>query len=249
MAKDPAFLFYSQDFLVGVATLTFEDRGKYITLLSQMHQSGRLDEETIRFLVGSVSDRLKAKFQIDGAGLWFNARLEKESAARAQFTESRRKNGLLGGRPTKNKPKGKPLGKPTDNLKVNHTVNRMEDENENENENAIKGGAGGKPETVLPHPSPEFRQTWDNWLAYRKAKKKPIQGEVAISMALKQMGKYPEADVIKMIEKAIANGWQGWEHVDNLNQKINGITGTKNQIRDGIGGDPTAISRTGFGKL
>jgi hypothetical protein len=51
MAKDPAFLFYSQDFIVGVQTMPFEDRGKYITILCQMHQQGRLDEETIRTLV------------------------------------------------------------------------------------------------------------------------------------------------------------------------------------------------------
>ena len=65
MAKDPAFLFYSQDFIVGVQTMDFEDRGKYITLLAQMHQQGRMDEKTIRFLVGSVSDNLKNKFAID----------------------------------------------------------------------------------------------------------------------------------------------------------------------------------------
>lgn len=99
MAKDPAFLFYSQDFYTGVATLNWEDRGKYISILCLMHQQGRMSEETIRFIVGSVSDNLRSKFSIDDNGLWYNERLETESEKRSKFTESRRLNGLEGGRP------------------------------------------------------------------------------------------------------------------------------------------------------
>lgn len=131
MAKDPAFLFYSQDFYTGVATLNWEDRGKFISILCLMHQQGRMKEETIRFLVGSISDNLKAKFRIDEKGFWYNERLEIEAEKRNNFTESRRINGNLGGRPKKQKPSGKP----TKNLVRKHTVNRMEDENENVIEN------------------------------------------------------------------------------------------------------------------
>lgn len=134
MAKDPAFLFYSQDFYTGVATLTFEERGKYITILCLMHQQGRMSEETIWFLVGSVSDNLKAKFSIDENGLWYNKRLEEESEKRAKFTESRRNNGLSGGRPKKTKP----YAKPKQNHMQNHMVTHMEDENENEIRNIDK---------------------------------------------------------------------------------------------------------------
>lgn len=130
MAKDPAFLFYSQDFIVGVQTMPFEDRGKYITILCQMHQQGRMNEETIRFLVGSVSDSLRLKFRIDEKGLWYNERLEFETVKRNHFTETRRKNGNLGGRPKESKPIGYPNGKP----KGNHKANLMGNENENENE-------------------------------------------------------------------------------------------------------------------
>lgn len=130
MAKDPAFLFYSQDFFTGVATLNWEDRGKFISILCLMHQQGRMTEETIRFLVGSVSDNLKRKFSIDEKGLWFNERLEFETAKRNAFTESRRNNGGKGGRPKNIKPNDKP--------NKNHTVNRMEDVNENENVINIK---------------------------------------------------------------------------------------------------------------
>lgn len=126
MAKDPAFLFYSQDFYTGVATLNFEDRGKYITILCLMHQQGRMSEETIWFLVGSVSVSLKSKFSIDENGLWYNERLEDEVKKRAEFTASRRSNGSKGGRPKAN-------GKPKNNHMQNHIDNHMEDENEIDN--------------------------------------------------------------------------------------------------------------------
>lgn len=131
MAKDPAFLFYSQDFYTGVATLNWEDRGKFISILCLMHQQGRMTEETIRFLVGSISDNLKAKFRIDSKGLWYNERLELESDKRNSFTESRRINGNLGGRPKKQKA----IGKPKNNLVHNHMGNHMESVNEDVNEN------------------------------------------------------------------------------------------------------------------
>lgn len=131
MAKDPAFLFYTKDFYEGVSTLNFEDRGKYITLLCVMHQQGRIDEETIRFLVGSVSVKLKSKFSVDDNGLWFNERLENEIEKRNNFVDSRRENGKMGGRPKANaeplaKPNGKPTGKPTHNLPANANGNTIE---------------------------------------------------------------------------------------------------------------------------
>ncbi len=117
MAKDPAFLFYSQDFYTGTATLNFEDKGKYIHILCLMHQQGRMSEETIRFVVGSVSDNLKSKFQIDTNGMWYNKRLEYEIDKRNKFIESRINNGKLGGRPKANGlPNGEPTKEPKHNL-------------------------------------------------------------------------------------------------------------------------------------
>ena len=122
MAKDPAFLFYSSDFLTGTLIMSFEDRGKYITILAYMHQNGRLSEETIRLLVGNVSDNLRLKFGFDKNNLWFNERLEEEISKRSNFVDSRKENGKKGGRPSKKSIKEE---KPTDNL--------PEDENEIEN--------------------------------------------------------------------------------------------------------------------
>jgi len=130
MSKDPAFLFYSSDFLSGISDLTMEERGQYITLLCVQHQKGSLNEKTIRLLVGSASVDVLNKVSKDENGNFFNIRLNEEIEKRNKFTESRRNNGNLGGRPKKIE---KPLGKP----KKNHMVNHMEDENENENKDII----------------------------------------------------------------------------------------------------------------
>ena len=123
MAKDPAFLFYSSDFLNGVADLTMEERGQFITLLCLQHQKGTLTDKTIRLSLGSVSIDVLSKFSKDKDGNFFNERLNEEIEKRIQFTESRRNNGSKGGRPKNNT---KPLGLAKHNL--------MEDVNENENE-------------------------------------------------------------------------------------------------------------------
>lgn len=136
MAKDPAFLFYSSDFLSGVTDLTMEERGQYITLLCLQHQKGPLSEKTIRLSVGSVSVDVLAKFSKDEQGNYINRRLEEEVQKRLEFTESRRNNGKLGGRPKANgKPSGYPLGKPyaKPNGKPKNNLP------ENENEDVIEG--------------------------------------------------------------------------------------------------------------
>ena len=114
MTKDPAFLFYSSDFLTGCIDLTMEERGQYITLICLQHQKGHLTEKTIRLSVGNVSEDVLKKFDKDENGLLFNKRIEEEIEKRRTFAESRRKNGALGGRPKKplGKPKEKPLGLP-----------------------------------------------------------------------------------------------------------------------------------------
>jgi uncharacterized phage protein (TIGR02220 family) len=130
MAKDPAFLFYSSDFLTGVSNLTMEERGQYITLLCLQHQTGHLSEKTIRLTIGSVSVDVMSKFSKDTNGLFFNQRLDEESEKRKIFINSRIENGRRGGRPKNDEPLGKPLALASANL--------PEDENEDVN-SIIKG--------------------------------------------------------------------------------------------------------------
>lgn len=134
MAKDPAVLFYCGDFLNGCADLTMEERGQYITLLCLQHQKGHLSEKTICLSVGSVSVDVLAKFEKDEAGLFFHQRMESEMEKRANFINSRKINGLSGGRPKKEKPYAKPYAKANNNLLINENENRDEDINKDRDE-------------------------------------------------------------------------------------------------------------------
>jgi len=201
--KDPAFLFYSADFIVGVQTMTFEDRGKYITILALMHQQGRMNEETIRFLVGSVSDNLLLKFQKDEHGMYFNARLEEEIEKRAHFVDSRRNNGKKGGRPKANaKPNGYPNGKPKNNL--------SEDVNENVIEDIDITKKGAKNEILkIAETLPDFVL---DFVKHRQAIKKPFKTKQQLDAWLQSLRKKSngsERVAREIVAESIANGWQG----------------------------------------
>lgn len=90
MAKDPAVLFYTNDFLAGVSDLTFEERGQYITLLCLHHQKGRLSKKAIDLGVPNVSNDVLSKFKIDVDGNYYNERLEFEAEKRRKHAEHQR---------------------------------------------------------------------------------------------------------------------------------------------------------------
>ena len=88
MGKDPAFLFYSKDFLSGIQDLTMEERGQYITLLCLQHQKGRLTKKAIDIIChGNATADVMAKFRQDDGGLFFNPRLEEETIKRQKHCE------------------------------------------------------------------------------------------------------------------------------------------------------------------
>ncbi len=101
MARNRAFLFYPADFLMGTMSLSYEDRGKYITILCYMHEKTKVKEDEIRALVGSMSQSLMEKFIVDKDGCLHNIRLESETNKRERYIRSRRLNGTMGGRPVK----------------------------------------------------------------------------------------------------------------------------------------------------
>ena len=96
MAKDPAFLFYSSDFLTGISDLTMEERGQYITLLCIQHQKGRLTKKLIDITINNILPDVISKFKVDRKGLYYNERLEIEAKKRTDHAEKQRKRALDG---------------------------------------------------------------------------------------------------------------------------------------------------------
>ncbi len=138
MARDPALLVYTQDILIGAAEMTHEEFGQYCRILFYMHQKGRLSEETIRLLVGSPFDKVRAKFSVDKRGQLFSDKLEEVIATRQKWVESRRMNGSKGGRPKRRETICLTENKPTED----------EDKDEIEIENENKSNEAGAFETA-----------------------------------------------------------------------------------------------------
>ncbi len=94
MAKDPAFLFYHHDFLIGTEFMTAEETGLYIRILCHMADKGKLTMKHMQSICRgyAFSDNLKDKFLKDSDGLYYNERLRKEVEKRQLYSESRRKN-------------------------------------------------------------------------------------------------------------------------------------------------------------
>ena len=93
MAKDPAVLFYTSDFLSGTFTMTNEQVGKYIRLLCLQHQKGRLTEKDMLSICSAYDSEIWEKFKIED-GFYLNEKMSNETIRRQKFTESRRNNAL-----------------------------------------------------------------------------------------------------------------------------------------------------------
>jgi len=91
MAKDPAVLFYTSDFLSGTFTLDNEQVGKYIRLLCLQHQKGKLSEKDMLSICKAYDNEIWDKFKIED-GLYYNERMFNETIRRQKFSESRRNN-------------------------------------------------------------------------------------------------------------------------------------------------------------
>jgi uncharacterized protein YdaU (DUF1376 family) len=131
MAKDPAVLFYTSDFLSGTFSMTNEEVGMYIRLLCLQHQKGKLTEKDMLSICKAYVQDVYDKFElIDGC--YVNKRMHDESQKRSNYTNSRRNNA-----------KNKHMVEHMHEHMQQHMPKHME--NENENENRIKNKKCIKP--------------------------------------------------------------------------------------------------------
>ena len=130
MSKDPAFLFYPNDYIGGTMGMTFEEKGAYMELLMMQFNRGHMTSHMIGQAVGQIWENLQGKFKKDDKGLFYNERLEIEIERRKAFVGSRYNN--IAGKNQYTKINGNSVG---------HMASHME----NENIDVIKGGVGETP--------------------------------------------------------------------------------------------------------
>lgn len=140
MAKDPAFLFYYQDFLVGTDEFSNEEVGAYIRCLCfQAAKNGITDNHMKNICkTQAIQNAIKKKFIFfPDEGVYKNERLVVETEKRKKYSESRSGNRL-------GRKKG--VGKPH-NISSSyepHMENENENKDENENELDKKDGVEGR---------------------------------------------------------------------------------------------------------
>lgn len=130
MSKDPAFLFYPNDWIGGTMGMTFEEKGAYMELLMMQFNRGHMTKHMIAQTVGQIWVKIEDKFEVDKQGKYFNKRLEEEQKKRKEYTDSRRNN-ILGLNQYSKK------GRKTEHM-TPHMENENENENINKNENEIE---------------------------------------------------------------------------------------------------------------
>ena len=203
MSKDPAFLFYSSDFLTGTMFLTNEQIGIFIRLLCVQHQKGRLREKDMLKICKTYDEDVFEMFTKDDENLFYNERLEVEVNRRKAYSESRRNN---------RKKKTTPTPKKTSLTYDKHMETETETEtvNKNKKENTI---------IVYPFSDESFVKAWDLWKQYKKEIKKPYNSKLSEQAALKSIGKMADdsSDAIEIIEHTISRGWIGLRKEDKQN--------------------------------
>lgn len=211
MAKDPAILFYTSDFLTGTFTMTDEQVGRYIKLLCLQHQKGILQMSDLEFVCRGKDQVVFDKFQNDGKGNFFNKTLKEHSEKRAAYSESRREN---------RKPK-----KHMNNISKTYDKH-MENVNENVNEIIIEKENLSKKEfegLVYPFNSQEFLSAWSNWKTHLIEIKKPLQTFSSEQAGLQFLSQFTEQYAIELIKNCIKSNWKNL--IDN---KKDGQQGNKN---------------------
>jgi uncharacterized protein YdaU (DUF1376 family) len=204
--KDPAFLFYPNDYLGGTLGMTFEEKGAYIELLMVQFNRGHMSGHMIGQILGQTMDKvwmnIKAKFSIDENGLYYNERLELEQNKRKAYSESRKNNVEGINQYTK---KTKKSGHMTKHM-TGHTVGHMENENRNENIIINDNIFNFKNEFLKLGVE---SQILDDWLKVRKVKK-GVNTKTSFNKIKKEI-ELSRLTANECIKKAVEKNWVGFE--------------------------------------
>ena len=184
--KDPAFLFYSSDFLTGTMFMTDSQLGKYIKILCTQHQKGHLSEKDMLKICKRYDKDIFDKFVKDESGKYYNIRLEREIAKRSAYSKSRSDN-------RKNKIN-------FENICFSY-VKHMENENININNinNILEYINNNKLNNII--------NLLIEYLNYRKSIRLPNNQDV-IDDLISFLKPYNKEEQEKIIKEAIKKGWK-----------------------------------------
>lgn len=214
MAKDPAFLFYYQDFMVGTSDMTNEEVGAYIKCLCIQAAKGGITEKHMKIICESYENhnQIKSKFILNSeTGLFENLRLSEEIIKRRKYSESRANN-----------KKGKT--KDQNHMKNISKSYEKHMEDENENEDVIKKETTKKNSLDFSFVSENFKEVFFKWLDYKKERGENYKGQISIESCYNKLVKYSNnnpATANTIIEDSIGSNYAGFFRPKPENSSLN----------------------------
>jgi len=215
MSKDPAFLFYPNDYIGGTMGMTFEEKGAYMELLMMQFNRGHMTSHMIGQTVGQLWDTLKDKFTQDENGLWYNVRLEEEQKKRKEYTQSRRNN---------------KEGKNQYTKKEGHMTSHMENENVNE-DIIVNTDSNIEEEKEIFNFKKSLiqygfnKELVNDWMIVRKGKRL-ANTQTAYKTFIREVEK-ANYDKNALLEIVVAKSWggfeSGWNWKDEVKENSNKI--------------------------
>lgn len=235
--RDPAFLFYPSDFMMGTFTMTNEQVGMYIKLLCVLHANdGKLTEKQMLSVTGIRDDDVYEKFTQDESGLYFNKRLLEEINKRKEHSKKQRENINKRWNNTKKDTKEIPNGYDGITNVYTKTI-PLENENENEDVNEIKDvikdvnalRPKALKEVITYFDNKDLNNTFIDFITMRKSLKNGAMTERAISMMINKINKHDEQTAIEMLNQSILNNWKD---IFEVKEDFQRQQKTKKQILD-----------------
>lgn len=199
--KDPAFLFYPNDYIGGTMGMTFEQKGAYVELLVTQFNRGHMTSHMVGQVLGQNSgqiwEAIKNKFVLDDNGMYYNVRLEIEQGKRKSYIDSRLNNIAGVNQYTKKdkKERGHMDG---------HMTSHMEDRNRNRN-------------IDLNIPD-KYIEIVSKWLDFKKAKKQSYKDNSSIQAMFNNLVELSGDDPAiaeKIVNQSMANNWAGLFELKN----------------------------------
>ena len=220
--SSPAFLLYADDFFSGVADLDDDEVGVYIRLLCLAWSKGPLAWKACRAASRDddlIKEVLAMKFQVDDQGKWVNERLEQVR----QIQQERSRAGRKGGSKTQAKVQAKLKQTPKQNGKQNSSKGASKTASKTQASISISSSISNtssktKDPPVVPQGTDGGLQVaiaaWSN---HKKGK----LTQPMLSRILNVAAEYSPAVVCEAIDRAIGNGWKGWEHdLDGIRDRL-----------------------------
>lgn len=240
MKQKPSIQFYQQDFLgaLDVQMMNAEEVGCYCLLIFNCYNNGGElpnDAVALRTLCRGteISKNVMKKFYVKGDVIR-HKRIDSELKKKKKHSQTQAANARKRWGSGDKKPKESAMpSHPDGNAAASEReCSSSSSSNSNTSNEVLEEKKPAPAQTTavatvetFPIPRPDVNPSlWQQWLAMRKKKKKPLT-DVGYNRLLKHLAKLPKLDLNDRLEQAIDNQWQGLVFNNDLNgAKPNGTS-------------------------